>query len=323
MVRVMSVVLLALIPAAGLAFAQGEESVMGNWEGTYNATDGSGTLTGKIIALGDNRFGGYIEAKDRGMKFNLRGVNFGSTAAFVSAPNDDGSQPEYTISAEVIDGAMKGRVLDSARMEVATFRMNKVFIQSPTLGEAPPEGAIALWQGPDDAGKWIRTRESGGSLTVGGSTVVTKEEFGDHKLHLEFKTPFMPEERGQGRGNSGVYVFGRYEVQVLDSFGDEPADNLCGGIYRQAVPVTNACLPPGEWQTYDITFTAPRFDASGTKTANAVITVVHNGEVIHDALELSDATPGGVSGTEAAMGPLLLQDHNDRVEFRNIWVQPR
>jgi hypothetical protein len=161
-----------------------------------------------------------------------------------------------------------------------------------------------------------------GAAEVTNPSLVTKQTFGDGRIHIEFRTPFMPSERGQGRGNSGVYVQGRYEIQVLDSFGLTPADNLCGGIYKQAVPKAQACYPPLSWQTYDVTFHAPKFDSSGKKVKNAVITVVHNGIVIHDNLELDHPTPGGVADNEVDQGPILLQHHHNPVRYRNIWVAP-
>ena len=161
-----------------------------------------------------------------------------------------------------------------------------------------------------------------GSMEVTRGNILTRRSFGDVRIHLEFRTPLMAEARGQARGNSGVYVQGRYEVQVLDSFGLEPMDNGCGGVYRIAPPRVNASLPPLQWQTYEIIFRAPRFDASGSKTANARITVRHNGQVIHLNRELPRLTPGGVSNEESERGPLLLQDHRDPVQYRNIWVLP-
>src|SRR5690606_3194543 len=131
----------------------------------------------------------------------------------------------------------------------------RVELGSPTLGLAPPEGAIVLFDGAnlDDWERYPLTYSiTGEGFRVSDSDLITKREWGSHRLHLEFRTPFMPSARGQQRGNSGVYIQGRYEVQVLDTFGLEPADNYCGGIYQQAVPLTNACLPPMEWQTYDI-----------------------------------------------------------------------
>jgi hypothetical protein len=153
---------------------------------------------------------------------------------------------------------------------------------------------------------------------LGATNATTKQKFGDHSLHIEFRTPFMPEARGQARGNSGVYLQGRYELQVLDSFGLEGKNNECGGIYTIAEPIVNMCLPPLVWQTYDIDFTAARYDGD-KKTANARVTVKHNGVLIHDDLELSHGTPGfrpEGPGKES----LFLQDHGDPVVFRNIWI---
>jgi hypothetical protein len=133
----------------------------------------------------------------------------------------------------------------------------------------------------------------------------------------------MPAARGQGRGNSGYYPQGRYEIQMLDSFGLEGKDNECGGIYSISEPDVNMCLPPLAWQTYDVDLTAARFDDEGNKTENGYIRVWHNGVLIHDR-ELEHMTPGGpVKEESAAPGPVYLQDHNNPVRYRNIWVLPR
>lgn len=214
----------------------------------------------------------------------------------------------------------------SDQCPLATFDLKRTILKSPTLDMAPPAGAVVLFDGKntDCWQRWPLTwgiTEDGG-MQVGGSSMVTKQEFGDAQYHIEFMTPFMPDELGQGRGNSGVYIAGRYEVQVLDSFADVPADNLCGGIYKKAVPLAAPCLPPLQWQTYDITFISPKFDASGKKVSNAEITVVHNGIIIHDKLVMDSLTPGGVSDQEADKGVLMLQDHGNPVKYRNIWVKP-
>lgn len=150
-------------------------------------------------------------------------------------------------------------------------------------------------------------------------SIITRRKFSHFKLHLEFRTPFMPDARGQGRGNSGVYLLGRYEVQVLDSYGLEGEDNECGGIYKVARPRVNMCAPPMQWQSYDMTFHAPQFDG-GRKTANARLTVVHNGVIIHRDLEVPGPTFGGASTDEVKQGGILLQDHGNPVQYRNIWL---
>lgn len=173
---------------------------------------------------------------------------------------------------------------------------------------------------PDD--KTVKWRLVDGAMEVkpGSGSIATKRAFKDFKVHIEFRTPFMPEARGQGRGNSGVYLQNRYEIQVLDSYGLEPKDNECGGIYQVGAPLVNVCYPPLQWQTYDVTFQAPRFDAGGNKEKDAVVTVLHNGVTIHDQLRIPQPTPGALDSNVAAPGGIYLQDHGNLVQFRNIWL---
>ena len=128
---------------------------------------------------------------------------------------------------------------------------------------------------------------------------------------------------GQARSNSGVYLHGRYEVQVLDSYGLAPAGNGCGAIYSVAAPLVNASRPPGEWQTYDIVFRAPRYGPVDELLEPARVTVLHNGIAIHNNLTVPQVTPGGIEGGfMRTMGPILLQDHGDPIRYRNIWIRP-
>ena len=157
-------------------------------------------------------------------------------------------------------------------------------------------------------------------VVPGTGDIVTKRSLTNFQLHLEFRTPFMPEARGQARGNSGVYLQGRYEVQVLDSYGLKGEDNECGGIYKVAAPRVNMCAPPGQWQSYDITFRAPTFDGAGNKTKDAVVTVMHNGVAIHENLVVPIPTAGGMDNDVHLPGGILLQDHGNLVQYRNIWL---
>jgi hypothetical protein len=200
---------------------------------------------------------------------------------------------------------------------------------SPNLGQTPPDGAIVLFDGKntdqwrlrdqDKPIKWKLLPE--GVMEVNGGDIMTREKFKDHVLHIEFRLPYMPTFFGQARANSGVYPQGRYEVQVLDSYGLEGADNECGGIYTVSRPKVNMCAPPLQWQSYDITFTAAKFDESGKKVANARVTVVHNGVVVQDNTELPRVTGGAIDDREKEPGGLVLQDHTNPVQYRNIWVK--
>ena len=153
--------------------------------------------------------------------------------------------------------------------------------------------------------------------------VTSKDSFGDATWHIEFRLPYQPKDRGQGRGNSGAYLQGAYEIQMLDSFGLEGLNNECGGVYSVAAPAVNMCYPPLQWQTYDIDFTAPKYDGD-KKTSPARMTVRHNGVVIHDNVAVNQITPGGTGGDDKRVkGPLHLQDHGNPVRYRNIWAQPK
>jgi len=193
-------------------------------------------------------------------------------------------------------------------------------------GEAPSD-AISLFNGTDLSGWSGRDGEAqwkveGGYMEVAPKTgdIQTKEPLGDSQLHLEFACPAEVKGESQGRGNSGFYAHGRYEVQVLDSFGLNGEHNECGGIYTVAQPTVNMCFPPLQWQTYDVDFKGARFDADGKKTANARLTVKHNGVLIHDDVEADHSTTAAPLKEGPEPGPVYFQDHGNPVHFRNIWV---
>jgi hypothetical protein len=196
----------------------------------------------------------------------------------------------------------------------------------------PPKDAIILFDGKslDD---WTKTDGKtkpdwklleGGIMQVeGGDNIISKKMLeGNFKLHVEFRVPYLPKEKGQARGNSGVYVQGRYEVQVLDSYGLDSKDNDCGAIYGVAAPLKNACKAPTVWQTYDIEFYSPVCE-NGKKVEPPRVTVHHNGVLIHDNLKITkDNTTAGLGGDVCKPGPLMLQSHGAPVQFRNIWMVP-
>lgn len=197
--------------------------------------------------------------------------------------------------------------------------------------QTPPEAAVILFDGTDHS-NW--TTLDGGSpawevadgamtVTAGEGDIVSREKFTDFLLHLEFMTPDMPDATGQAKGNSGVFLQGRYEIQVLDSYGiDVPGMGDCGAIYNQSASLVNACKPPLEWQTYDAIFRAARISDSGEIEESARVTVLQNGIVIQNNVQIEGATGGATDEDAAAPGPLRLQDHGNSVKYRNIWAVP-
>jgi hypothetical protein len=189
--------------------------------------------------------------------------------------------------------------------------------KSPTLGEKPPQGATVLFDGTNvDAWEPGKLAEE---MLMGVGTR-TKQSFGSYKLHLEFRTPYMPFATGQARGNSGMYLHDQYECQILDSFGLDGLDNECGGLYSISKPKLNMCFPPLSWQTYDVEISAPKLDDQGKVLEPAKATIKHNGVIIHENIAMKVTPGGGRSEKPPGPGPLYLQDHGDPVRFRNIWL---
>jgi len=207
-------------------------------------------------------------------------------------------------------------------------------LEGPDLPTPAPEGATVLMKPGGDGSAWRHDDgrdcewdvDEDGAFTVKRRTgnLFSREEYGDALIHLEFSPSVHPDDvRGQARGNSGIYMQGRYELQILDSFGLKPEMGDCGSCYGISLPLCTPYRKAGRWSSYDIEFTAPRFDAEGKKTASARITAWLNGRLIHDDLEVPRATTASWRNDESPTGPIMLQDHGCPVRYRNVWVLPR
>ena len=267
-------------------------------------------LGAQVVALGNDAFDVYL------LGGGLPGAGWDQkTRLKASAKTENGRTTiggkDWT--GEIADGTL------TAKGPGGEWTVKRIVRKSPTLGAKPPEGAIVLFDGTSGAeiqagGKDAKVVD-GLIWTNGTGGFFSRRKFGNVTLHVEFMLSFMPAARGQGRSNSGVYLAGRQECQVLDSFGLTGENNECGGIYGIAKPAVNMCFPPLTWQTYDIEYRL----ASGDRPAT--ITVLHNGVKIHEGVELKKHTTAAPDkGPDDAPGPLHLQDHGNPVAYRNIWL---
>jgi hypothetical protein len=290
---------------------------MGDWEGKMSTGE---SILAQVIALGKGQYRARL----------VRG--FDKPTPFTAVMEGRESEGKTTFSCEAMTGRIAGEAFTGEKtgQDSWSFEMKRVSHPSRTLGVKAPEGAEALFDGTSlDGWRKLGGGPAGWKVVEGGAmeivpgsgSIESKKELGDMLLHLEFRTPFLPDERGQHRGNSGVYLQGCYEIQVLDSYGLEAGADDCGSIFGVGKPVVNMCAPPLQWQTYDVKFQAARFDAKGSKTANARVTVFQNGVAIHKDAELPGPTGGAKSSTDPRTPQgIYLQDHGHQLQYRNIWA---
>ncbi len=285
-------------------------AIQGEYEGELGDQEGKQKWGLQVIALGDGKFhivaypGGLPGAGwDQNEKHEVDGSAKDGVATF------NGKMGSATIK----DGVASIKNSDGK----SVGELKRVERKSPTLGKKAPEGAVVLFDGKSGDAFTDPKKFVDGLMSQG---ITSKQKFQDFSLHMEFLLSYVPAGRGQGRANSGCYMQGRYEVQILDSFGLSGEHNECGGIYTIKKPNVNMCLPPLVWQTYDADYTAARFDADGKKTTNAKLTVSHNGVQIHKDVELPKATTAAPVAEGAEPGPIYIQDHGNPIRFRNIWV---
>ncbi len=281
-------------------------------QGEYMGAMGDTVLALQLAAMGDGEFRGLL------YQGGFPGTGWDS-AAPLEITAQRGDNDAVILRGEAVQGRIDEGVV---RLEwgAGTAQLEKVERTSPSMGAAPPADAIVLFDGTN-LEKWDEnTAMSDEGLLKQGAR--TADEYGDMFLHMEFKVGFMPTAREQRRSNSGVYIQNRYEVQILDSFAELPTRNGNGSFYRAREPQINMTYPPIHWQTYEISFRAPRFDDDGDKIENARFTVYHNGVKIHDDVELESGTGAGGRREEVAEAMLYLQAHGSggQARFRNIWL---
>lgn len=265
----------------------------------------------QVIALGDNKFRLVI------YQGGLPGAGWNGERRPEMEGKRDGDQIVFATTENGMKHTLSKGVLKTITPDGNEYRMEKTERKSPTMGAKPPAKAIVLFDG-SNTDAWVDAHVDAKRKLIAAGTK-TKRSFTNFTMHCEFLLPFKPAGRGQGRGNSGIYLQDRYEVQVLDSFGLKGENNECGGIYSQQKPSVNMCFPPLTWQTYDIDFTSAQFDDSGKKTKPAIITVKQNGVTIHDKYAIKDKTGGGKPEGPGG-GPIQLQGHGNPVFYRNVWV---
>ncbi|OQB41602.1 MAG: hypothetical protein BWY09_00565 [Candidatus Hydrogenedentes bacterium ADurb.Bin179] len=296
---------------------------MGDWQGLWQSgEDKHPNIAAQVIPLGNRQYQiTLLEALYQRVPPD----------AVITATGDD---TVLRFDDGFFFGEIQGDQFSGGRRgdKPGTFLLQRFNLMPPSLGAQPPEGAIVLFDGSGfDA--WGRfPKGSGWDILEGGilqanpnlGTIETRRKFGDCRLHLEFRVPLLPEARGQERGNSGVFLQHYYEVQILDSYGLPGYWNECGAIYRVSAPYVNMCLPPLQWQTYDIEFRAARFDEAGNLFENARITVLQNGVAVQKDQEIPRGTSGDAKKPPVAPvkdpGSIRLQSHKNQVQFRNIWV---
>ena len=297
-------------PVVKIEEAGSDYAIQGEYSGEIDAGGPPIKLGVQVIALGEGKF--------RSVTYHggLPGAGWdGSDKVEAEAELKDGSLSFKTASAlALLEG---GSITITAKNGKKLGKLSRTVRQSPTLGAKPPRGSVILFSGADSASNWKNGKVSEDGLLQQGT--MSQQTFEDGTLHIEFMLSYMPYARGQGRSNSGCYVQGRYEVQVLDSFGLSGEHNECGGIYSVKKPDVNMCLPPLQWQTYDIKFSPAEFDEDGKKTASARMTVRHNGVLIHDDVEVPKSTTAAPLKEGPEAGPIYLQNHGNPVRYRNIW----
>lgn len=315
--------------------------IQGNWEGEWTSEKaGDGKLLSKVLAQGKGDYLGFFTAYDGGgessqtFTFSIRGsleqdrVTFSTTIPL-------GEKLGTFEWKSVIKGDKHTGTYTNNRNYTGGIALARVTKNPEQIGAKPLPGAIVLFDGKDlshwklsdaERAAWkvendlLKVIRRDKVLGVPGKHLASRIAFQDAQIHLEYRTPYLPEARGQERGQSGVFLQGRFEIQILDSFAGGIGNDAAGAIFKHQGPSENVCLPPTEWQSLDILYVAPRYDDQGKQKTAAEITVTHNGTLIHDRVKISVPTEGAPFQEATTEAGLILEDASQAVEFRNIWV---
>ena len=326
--------------------AAADRNLMGNYIGTWHDPPDKSyqkinpTLSAQVINVDVGHYRvRFVQNPDRRAEVYFEGDAHLKGERIVY----QGDEWNFTVGKDGLNGT--GTIYG----KTGPFKLERVALSSPTLGKEAPDGAIVLFDGSNfDAWEhqdgravtWTLLGDGAMEVPRGaandnggpriGGTIVSKQSFKDVRLHMEFRYPVEPGKKGQGRGNSGLFFqSGKgetvYEVQILNSYGLEGYWNECGALYRLIAPKVNSARPPLQWQTFDVEYRAARFDDEGKTQKNPRITVRLNGVLIHHEQELFHRTQhreeARFRGPPQDPGPIMLQDHRNRLQFRNIWVE--
>jgi hypothetical protein len=302
------------------AKADADFKFQGEYVGEIAQPDGTKLKVGaQVRALGNGNFrtvffGGGLP----GSGWDGKTVIQKQPSTDSAIPTDSKLDGDKVVVDHVYKAIVNGKTITGQTDTGTKFELERVERQSPTLGAKPPTGALVLFDG-SNTDEWQKDAKIWpGNLLGPGAT--TKRKFQDFTLHVEFMISYVPQTQNiNQRPNSGVYLQQRYEIQVLDSFGVTMRDHDCGVLYAQITPKINMCYPALSWQTYDIDFTAARYDDAGKKTKLARCTVNFNGTVVLDNVDIQHSTPGGIPESPEDAG-IYLQAHGLPILFRNIWI---
>ena len=314
------------------------DAVQGNWEGEWTLDSGdTGKLVVQVVAVGGGEYLGVFTGYDNSQqenqtyRLNIRGSTEKDQVVF-SQTIPVGNIGTFTWKATVKEEAFVGTFTDNDD-HVGKLNLKRIITRPMALGTKPPSGAVVLFDGEKEGEKLDRWENAASWEVVDGALrpragdaapkkhLINREKFRSTMMHLEYRTPFLPDAKGQERGQSGLILHGKYEIQIVDSFGLEPSNVGAAALFEDTAPSKNVALPPGEWQVLDVTFKAPKTSDDGTVLEPGELSVLHNDVLVLDRIKVRSPTIGAPFAKALADVPgFVLENAKQAVEFRNIWM---